>query len=112
VLPPLCNCDSRTLSLSQHLVDLFGQFYKPMGPLLPRLLDLLRGFIARSHASLASVGVAAYTRMVASCGTKLDSDAWQQVGLHGFGCSSLGSWFLSVCANDWSGLIWHHVHWL
>jgi brefeldin A-inhibited guanine nucleotide-exchange protein len=62
-------------------VDLFGQFYEPMAPLLPRLLELLRGFIARSHASLASVGVAAYTRMVASCGDKLYSTAWQQVSL-------------------------------
>ena len=38
----------------QHLVDLFGQFHEPMGPLLPRLLELLRGFIARSHASRVS----------------------------------------------------------
>ncbi|WIA22572.1 hypothetical protein OEZ86_009559 [Tetradesmus obliquus] len=63
----------------QHLVDLFGQFHEPMGPLLPRLLELLRGFIARSHASLASVGVAAYTRLLASCGGQLDDEAWQQV---------------------------------
>jgi brefeldin A-inhibited guanine nucleotide-exchange protein len=66
-----------------------------MGPLLPRLLDLLRGFIARSHASLASVGVAAYTRMVASCGAKLDNDAWQQVRRMA-GCTSLRLASLSV----------------
>jgi brefeldin A-inhibited guanine nucleotide-exchange protein len=83
----------------QHLVDLFGQFYEPMGPLLPRLLELLRGFIARSHASLASVGVAAYTRMVASCGTKLDSQAWQQVGC---GCRDVADARFGYC-------LWLHV---
>jgi brefeldin A-inhibited guanine nucleotide-exchange protein len=64
----------------QHLVDLFGQFYVLMRHLLPRLLLLLRGFISRSHASLASVGVAAYARLVSSCGAHLDADGWQEVG--------------------------------
>eukprot|EP00775_Hariotina_reticulata_P008270 gene8270-8458_t len=63
----------------QHLVDLFGQFYGPMRPLLPRLLVLLRSFISRSHASLANVGVAAYTRMVGSCAKQLDPDTWLEV---------------------------------
>lgn len=64
----------------QHLVDLFGQFYGLMRHLLPRLLLLLRGFISRSHASLASVGVAAYARLVSSCGTQLAAEGWQEVG--------------------------------
>lgn len=64
----------------QHLVDLFGQFYSLMRHLLPRLLLLLRGFISRSHSSLASVGVAAYARLVSSCGKQLDADGWAEVG--------------------------------
>lgn len=78
-------CDSTTscvftvlLSL-QHLVDLFGQYYGLMRHLLPRLLLLLRGFISRSHSSLASVGVAAYARLVSSCGKQLDADGWAEV---------------------------------
>lgn len=63
----------------QHLVDLFGQFYGLMRHLLPRLLLLLRSFISRSHASLASVGVAAYARLVSSCGRQLDAQGWQEV---------------------------------
>jgi brefeldin A-inhibited guanine nucleotide-exchange protein len=63
----------------QHLVDLFGQFYSLMRHLLPRLLLLLRGFISRSHASLASVGVAAYARLVSSCGKQLDAEGWTEV---------------------------------
>lgn len=63
----------------QHLVDLFGQFYGLMRHLLPRLLLLLRGFISRSHASLASVGVAAYARLVSSCGQQLDPEGWTEV---------------------------------
>jgi brefeldin A-inhibited guanine nucleotide-exchange protein len=61
-------------------VDLFGQFYALMRHLLPRLLLLLRGFISRSHASLASVGVAAYARLVSSCGQQLDAEGWTEVG--------------------------------
>lgn len=60
-------------------MDLFGQFYGLMRHLLPRLLLLLRGFISRSHASLASVGVAAYARLVSSCGQQLDAEGWTEV---------------------------------
>jgi hypothetical protein len=76
----------------QHLVDLFGQFYTLMRHLLPRLLLLLRGFISRSHASLASVGVAAYARLVSSCGKQLDADGWTEVSRAGCarGCHCAG----------------------
>lgn len=63
----------------QHLVDLFGQFWDLVGPLFGRLLQLLASFISRSHASLASVGVAALTRAVEGCGPKMSADTWQEV---------------------------------
>lgn len=63
----------------QHLVDLFGQYYSLMRHLLSQLLLLLRSFVSRSHASLASVGVAAYARLVSSCGAQLDLEGWQEV---------------------------------
>jgi brefeldin A-inhibited guanine nucleotide-exchange protein len=69
----------RTHPSTQHLVDLFGQFHALMSHLLPQLLLLLRGFIARSHTSLASVGVAAYVRLVHSCGSQLDAQGWREV---------------------------------
>jgi brefeldin A-inhibited guanine nucleotide-exchange protein len=72
-------CLSAPEQCVQHLVDLFGQFYGVMKPLLPRLLVLLRSFISRSHASLANVGVAAFTRLVGSCGKQLDADTWLEV---------------------------------
>lgn len=68
------------LHVLQHLVDLFGQFYSLMRGLLGRLLVLLGGFISRSHASLASVGVAAYVRLINSCGDQLDAQSWLEVG--------------------------------
>ncbi|KAI8465270.1 MAG: hypothetical protein J3K34DRAFT_525495 [Monoraphidium minutum] len=69
----------------QHLVDLFGLFYPALRPMLPRLLALLAGFMARSHAALASVGAAAFARLVASCGPHMDEATWREVvgGLRG-----------------------------
>jgi brefeldin A-inhibited guanine nucleotide-exchange protein len=66
-------------------VDLFGQFYPALRPMLPRLLALLAGFMARSHAALASVGVAASARLVANCGPHMDAATWGEVvgGLRG-----------------------------
>jgi len=63
----------------QHLVDLFGQFYPSVRPMLPRLLSLLAGFMARSHAALAAVGVAAFARLVVSCGPSMDAATWSEV---------------------------------
>lgn len=60
-------------------MDLFGQFYDLMQGLLGRLLVLLASFISRSHASLASVGVAAYVRLINSCGNELDGQTWCEV---------------------------------
>lgn len=80
--------------LLQHLVDLFGQFYVLMRHLLPRLLLLLRGFISRSHTSLASVGVAAYARLISNCGDQLDAEGWTEVSLGGtrLGAFCVASW--------------------
>lgn len=47
-----------------------GQFYDESFTLLSRLLDLLRGFINRSHQSLAAVGVAALVRLCINAGAK------------------------------------------
>ncbi|GFH28986.1 brefeldin a-inhibited guanine nucleotide-exchange protein 2-like, partial [Haematococcus lacustris] len=63
----------------QHLVDVFVQFYEETKQLLPQLLDLLLGFMNRSHQSLAAVGVAAFVRLVNSAATRMDSNAWATV---------------------------------
>jgi hypothetical protein len=44
------------------------QFYDESFTLLSRLLGLLRGFINRSHQSLAAVGVAAFVRLCINAG--------------------------------------------
>ena len=47
--------------------------------MLGRLLQLLGSFISRSHASLASVGVAALSRTVDGCGKMMSPETWQEV---------------------------------
>ncbi len=64
-------------------MDLFVQFYGTMRPQLPRLLELLASFMVRPHQSLASVGVAAFTRLLNTCGPLMDGDTWLEVGVHG-----------------------------
>ncbi len=47
--------------------------------LLGRIMDLLQGFIARPHHSLASVGVAASTRLVVNAGISFTDATWLEV---------------------------------
>ncbi|EFJ50436.1 hypothetical protein VOLCADRAFT_80189 [Volvox carteri f. nagariensis] len=63
----------------QHLVDLFVQFYDEAFTLLSRLLDLLRGFMVRSHQSLAAVGVAAFVRLAVNAGPIMNETCWDEV---------------------------------
>ncbi|GIM16141.1 hypothetical protein Vretimale_18795, partial [Volvox reticuliferus] len=63
----------------QHLVDLFVQFYDEAFTLLSRLLDLLRGFMNRSHQSLAAVGVAAFVRLAVKAGPIMNETCWEEV---------------------------------
>ncbi len=44
------------------------QFYDEAFTLLSRLLELLRGFMNRSHQALAAVGVAAFVRLAINAG--------------------------------------------
>ncbi|GIL58910.1 hypothetical protein Vafri_13917 [Volvox africanus] len=63
----------------QHLVDLFVQFYDEAFTLLSRLLDLLRGFMNRSHQSLTAVGVAAFVRLAVKAGPIMNETCWEEV---------------------------------
>ncbi|MEW5298187.1 MAG: hypothetical protein WDW36_001338 [Sanguina aurantia] len=63
----------------QHLVDLFVEFYSEAHSLLSRMLELLNGFMNRSHQSLAAVGVAAFVRLATQAGPLLSNDGWQQL---------------------------------
>lgn len=57
------------LTATTHPLRLpLAQFYDEAFTLLSRLLDLLRGFMNRSHQSLAAVGVAAFVRLAVNAG--------------------------------------------
>ena len=60
----------------QYLVDVISAYYQAVPDLLTRLLDLLGGFIRRSHPSLAAVGVAALTQLAISCGSDATPETW------------------------------------
>ena len=57
----------------QNMVDIVVQFYDVLQPLLPRIIDLLLGFVRRTHKSLASVGVAAFVRLINNAGRSCHS---------------------------------------
>jgi hypothetical protein len=63
--------------------------------MIGRLLQLLGSFISRSHASLASVGVAALSRTVDGCGKMMSHETWQEVN-----AGNLGVWLggLRLCS--------------
>jgi hypothetical protein len=67
-----------TLAL-QLVVDLFVKFYAVVDPLLPRILQLLTGFIKRPHQSLAAIGVAAFVRLLSSAGALFSPADWDAV---------------------------------
>ncbi|KAK2077578.1 hypothetical protein QBZ16_004423 [Prototheca wickerhamii] len=60
----------------QNLVDLVVRYHGGVPALLARLLELLGGFIARPHAELASVGVAALTRLTLALAPALGPGDW------------------------------------
>lgn len=55
------------------------QYHATVRPLLGRLLDLLGGFIARPHAELAAVGVAALARLTLSLVSLLGPGQWDSL---------------------------------
>lgn len=55
------------------------QYYSSVSSLLERILDLLLGFIQRTHQALAAVGVAAMTRLILAAGTQMDTETWMVV---------------------------------
>ncbi len=52
------------------------QYYSSVSSLLDRILDLLLGFIRRTHQALAAVGVAAMTRLILAAGSQMDEPTW------------------------------------
>ena len=72
---------TRTL---QHIVDIVGQYYPALhSAVLHRLLELLLGFVHRSHLALASVGVAAMVRLLVAAGSQMDEATWLAVSWGG-----------------------------
>lgn len=67
---------TRTL---QHIVDIVVQYYAAVRALLDRILELLLGFVQRTHQSLAGVGVAALVRLVVAAGPHMDEPTWMMV---------------------------------
>ncbi len=70
----ICGSDSDTLLY-------LAQFYPSVHTLLPRILELLLGFVRRTHISLAAVGVSALVQLMVSAGAQMDEATWQQVSL-------------------------------
>lgn len=60
----------------QHLVDVVAKYYGAVPALLDKTLDLLGGFIRRSHRSLAGVGAAALARLAIAVGETADESTW------------------------------------
>ncbi|PSC72251.1 brefeldin A-inhibited guanine nucleotide-exchange 2-like [Micractinium conductrix] len=67
---------TRTL---QHIVDLVVQYYAAVRALLDRILDLLLGFVGRTHLALAGVGVAALVRLLVQAGSQMDEPTWMMM---------------------------------
>ncbi|KAH7427467.1 hypothetical protein KP509_10G045100 [Ceratopteris richardii] len=67
-----------TLAL-QLVVDLFVKFYVVVNPLVSKILQLLTGFIKRSHQSLAAIGVAAFVRLINNAGELFSDEKWSEV---------------------------------
>jgi brefeldin A-inhibited guanine nucleotide-exchange protein len=63
----------------QLVVDLFVKFYGVVNPLVGKILQLLTGFIKRSHQSLATIGVAAVVRLISNAGNLFSSERWSEV---------------------------------
>jgi len=57
------------------------QYYPSVYSLLDRILELLLGFVRRTHQALASVGVAAMSRLILAAGAQMDEPTWMVVSL-------------------------------
>lgn len=75
----------------QHIVDLVVKFYPVVQDLLPRILDLLQGFVRRPHHSLAAVGVAGLVRLIINAGISFSEATWSEVlmGVGGMAADTL-----------------------
>lgn len=63
----------------------------PSTALLDRILELLLGFVRRTHQSLAGVGVAALVRLVVAAGPHMDEPTWMLVSRAGMAGEGPGS---------------------
>jgi len=56
-----------------HVIDLFTKFYGELRGLLPQIVAFLNGFIGRNHENIASMGVAAFQRLLLAIGDQVDA---------------------------------------
>jgi len=59
-----------------HIVDLVAAYHTAVPALLLRAIDLLTGFVKRTHAALAGVGVAALARLASAAGPTFSQEEW------------------------------------
>jgi len=69
--------DTCTATL-KHIVEVVVRYHTTVPELLTRTLDLLDGFIHRSHPELAAVGVAALSSLTVACGRDGDEATWAE----------------------------------
>ncbi|KAJ7559093.1 hypothetical protein O6H91_04G069600 [Diphasiastrum complanatum] len=63
----------------QLLVDLLVKFYAVISSLLERFLLLMKSFVRKLHQRLASVGVAAFVRLISNAGYMFSEGSWHIV---------------------------------
>ena len=63
----------------QFVVDIVVQFLPVVRPLLPRVLNLLAGFVARPHEELSTAGAKALGWLLKASGEQLTKEEWQLV---------------------------------
>ena len=79
----------RTLTHAHHRAGpSCAQHYGEAKTLLPKMMELLKRFMNRTHQSLAAVGVAALVRMVNNAAAVMSKDEWLQVRAQVVACSS------------------------
>lgn len=59
-----------------HIVDLVATYHTAVPTLLLRVIDLLTGFVKRTHEALAGVGVAALARLASAAGPTFSQEEW------------------------------------
>ena len=83
------------------------QYYSAVSSLLDRILDLLLGFIRRTHHALAAVGVAAMTRLILAAGSQMDEHTWMVVSEPPWLQNSRGEGCRSLACAPWLPPGWH-----